>query len=209
MNNNNKLRILGISGSPRQIATEHAIEKALDIVKHEYDLETDMFTVRGKSLKFCIHCDYCVRKQMGCIHEDDMLEVYPKMDWADAWILGTPIYHGHISAQLKTVLDRTRAMVAKKKTVFENKVGMALGVGGDRNGGQEQAMHTILDFYLINEMIPVGGGVFGANFGSTFWSQDKGQQGIEEDQQGLKSMQKTIKRLVQVTHLVQKGNLSD
>ena len=200
-----KLKVLGISGSPRQSATEHAVEKALEIVGQEYNLETEMFTVRGKSLNFCIHCDYCVRKKKGCIHKDDMLEVYPMMEWADAWILGTPVYHGHISSQLKAVLDRTRALVAKKKKIFENKVGMALGVGGDRNGGQEQAMHTIIDFYIVNEMIPVGGGAFGANLGGTFWSQDKGRLGIDEDEQGRKSIQKTVKRLIQVAQIVRKG----
>ena len=45
-------------------------------------------------------------------------------------------------------------------------------------GGQEIAIRSILDFYVISEMIPVGGGSFGANLGGTFWSKDKGVMGV-------------------------------
>jgi len=37
----------------------------------------------------------------------------------------------------------------------------------------------LVDFYLINEMVPVGGGAFGANLGATFWSKDKGAAGVK------------------------------
>ena len=41
-----------------------------------------------------------------------MSEVYEKLQRADAWILGSPVYQGHVSGQLKTLLDRCRAVVA-------------------------------------------------------------------------------------------------
>jgi len=68
--------------------------------------------------------------------------------------------------------------------------------GGDRTGGQEPSIQVILNFYIINEAIPVGGGSFGANLGGTFWSKDKGADGAKEDEEGLKSMHKTMKRLM-------------
>jgi multimeric flavodoxin WrbA len=63
-------------------------------------------------------------------------------------------------------------------------------------GGQEPAIQTILNFYLINEMIPVSGGSFGSNLGGTLWSQDKGAKGVAEDAEGLRSLRKTMKRMV-------------
>jgi len=56
--------------------------------------------------------------------------------------------------------------------------GEAAAVGGNSVGGQELAIRSILDFYVISEMIPSGGGSFGANLGGTFWSKDKGAMGV-------------------------------
>ena len=131
-----------------------------------------------------------------------MVDLYAKLEWANAWLLGSPVYQGQISGQLKAVLDRCRALVAKNPKVFENKVGAAIAVGGDRSGGQEPTIHTIIDFYLINEIIPVGGGSFGANLGGTVWSRDRGAQGAEDDAEGMKTTLKTVNRLVQVTALI-------
>ncbi len=199
------VQVVGISGSPRKKATDYAVRWALDHIRDSYGLQTEYFSVRGKTINYCIHCDYCIKKQQGCIHDDDLQPLYPLLEQARIWIVGSPVYHGHISAQTKAVLDRTRASVAKDRRIFENKVGLGLAVGGDRNGGQEQVLHTILDFYLINEMIPVSGGVFGANLGGTVWSRDKGAPGAEKDVEGLKSLRKTIARAVKVSEALKTG----
>ena len=193
-----KIKIIGISGSPRIASTDFAVKKALSYAEEKYNAETDYFSVNKKQINFCIHCDYCVRKKQGCVHKDDMNELYPKLEWADAWILGSPVYQGAISGQLKTVLDRLRASVARKKTIFRGKVGAGLAVGGDRIGGQEPVIKTMIDFFIINEMIPVGGGAFGANLGITLWSQDKKAEGTEADEEGIKTIYRTIDHLMKV-----------
>lgn len=196
------VKLVGISGSPRAGATDFAIKAALDYAKQKYNVETEHFSVRGKKIHFCVHCDHCVKTRQGCIHKDDMLDLYAKLEWANAWLLGSPVYQGQISSQLKAVLDRCRAMVAGNPKVFENKIGAALAVGGDRSGGQEPTIQTIIDFYIINEIIPVGGGSFGSNLGGTLWSRDRGAKGAEEDTEGMKTVVKTVDRLISVTSLV-------
>jgi multimeric flavodoxin WrbA len=192
------IKLLGISGSPRKGATAHAVQKALAYAESLGDVETEFISVRGKEIKFCIHCDYCVRKQEGCVFEDDVAEMYPSMEAADAWILGTPVYQGTLSGQLKAVLDRCRAVVARDINAFRNKAGAAIAVGGDRIGGQEPSIIAIHSFYLANKMIPISGGPFGSNLGGTVWSRDEGAEGAEADEEGLKSIQQTTKRLVRV-----------
>jgi multimeric flavodoxin WrbA len=95
-------------------------------------------------------------------------------------------------------MDRCRAILAKNPKVLSGKVGMGIAVGGDRNGGQEIGLRTIHDFYIINEMIPVGGGSFGANLGATFWSKDKGKEGIMEDEEGLRVLRKTLNKFYHI-----------
>ena len=202
MGDDTTIRILGIAGSPRKKSTDHVVQEALRYAQEKYDVETEYFSASGKDLKFCIHCDYCIRTKKGCIHKDDISGIYDKMIWADAWVIGTPVYQGNLSAQTKTILDRCRAVVARDPKVFLNKVGAAMAVGGDRVGGQEPAIRSIHDFYVISEMIPVAGGSFGSNLGGTFWSQDRGAEGVAEDEEGNRSLRRTMNKLVKTAMLM-------
>ncbi|MFX1323099.1 MAG: flavodoxin family protein [Promethearchaeota archaeon] len=191
----NQNLLLGICGSPRKQGTEYAVQYALNHAAEKFGFETEYWTVRNKDIKFCIHCDYCIREKKGCVHEDDLLELYPKIEMAKFLLFGTPVFQGNLSGQLKTVMDRCRALVAKSPNVLEGKVGVALAVGGDRSGGQEIAIRSILDFYQQNHIHSVSGGAFGANLGASLWSRDIGKQGIEQDEEGLRTIRKVIKKL--------------
>ncbi len=194
--NNNLL--LGVCGSPRKQGTEFAVEYALNYAAKKFNFETEFWTVKGKNIKFCSHCDFCIREKQGCIHKDNMQELYPLVEKARFLLFGTPVFQGNLSGQVKTVFDRFRALVAKNPLVFKNKVGMALAVGGDRSGGQEIAIRSILDFYQQNHVISVSGGAFGANLGASLWSKDKGKEGIEQDFEGLRTIRKVVKRLAEL-----------
>lgn len=189
--------LLGICGSPRNQGTEFAIQYALNYAAEKFGFKTEFWTVRNKKINFCVNCDYCIREKKGCVNKDDMEDLYIKLEEAKFLLVGTPIFQGNLSGQLKTVFDRCRAMVAKNPTVFKNKIGTALAVGGDRSGGQEIGIRSILDFYQQNHIISVSGGAFGANLGASLWSQDKGKEGIQNDDQGLRSIRKIIKRMAE------------
>ena len=109
-------------------------------------------------------------------------------------------------SQLKTFFDRCRALVATKPDALKNKVGAGVAVGGDRLGGQELALLTIHSFYLANKMIPASGGPFGANLGGTVWSRDLGRDGAKKDTEGLKTVYRTVDRLVELTELLKRGD---
>lgn len=187
------MKVFGICGSPRHGGTDYAVNYALNLLK-EKGCETRYFHVRGKDIRFCIHCDYCVRELKGCVHKDALAEFYEGLMWADGVVIGTPCYQGMLSGQTKVLMDRVRAIAAKDPEVLKGKIGMGIAVGGDRSGGQEIALQQIHEFYVISEMIPAGGGSFGANLGGTLWSQDKGAEGIAADEYGLKTVRKTVKR---------------
>ena len=186
--------IVGICGSPRQQATEHVLKEALRMLEKQ-GFETRFFTVRGKRIGFCTHCDYCL-KQKECVFKDDMQEVYALLKDARGIIIATPVYNGGISAQTKAIMDRCRAIVAADRNFFKHKIGMGIALGGDRAGGQEQALQQILTFYILNGIIPVSGGFFGANLGATFWTKDT-LEGAKQDKEGFRSLKKTVKRFAE------------
>jgi len=196
------IKLLGLSGSPRDGATAFVVRQALSYATSLGDIETEFISLKGKKIEFCIHCDHCIRTKQGCVFQDDVSEFYPSLEAADAWLLATPVYQGTLSGQLKAVLDRCRAIVARNPEALKHKAGAAVAVGGDRVGGQERAILTIHTFYLVNRMIPVAGGPFGANLGGTVWSQDQGAKGAEADQVGMKTVHRTVKRLVEVARLL-------
>jgi multimeric flavodoxin WrbA len=183
--------VVGICGSPRQQATEHVLKEALRMLA-EQGFETRFFTVREKNINFCTHCDYCLENK-ECVFKDDMQEVYALLKEAKGIIFATPVYNGGVSAQTKAVMDRCRAAVASDRHFFKGKVGMGIALGGDRVGGQEAALQQIHTFYILNGMVPVGGGFFGANLGATFWTKDT-LEGAKQDEEGFRSLKKTVKK---------------
>jgi len=186
--------IVGICGSPRKQATEYVLREALNMLE-KMGFETEFFTVRGKNISFCKHCDYCI-KNKECITKDDMYELYPLLKDAKGIIVATPVYNGGISAQTKAVMDRCRALVAADRNFFRYKVGMAIAIGGDRIGGQELSIQQIITFFILNGIIPVSGGSFGANLGATFWSKDT-LESVKKDEEGFRSLRKTVKKFAE------------
>ncbi|MCJ7445687.1 MAG: flavodoxin family protein [Methanotrichaceae archaeon] len=189
--------ILGICGSPRRMATEYILAEALKILE-EKGFRTNLFTVRGKNISPCRHCDYCI-KNARCVIQDDMLQIYQLLGEAKGLIMATPCYNGGLSAQIKAVMDRTRAAMAADPKALMRKPGMAIAVGGDRIGGQELAIQQVHTFYILNGMIPISGGFFGANLGATFWSKDT-LEDIKKDEEGMRSLRKTLRRFADTLH---------
>jgi multimeric flavodoxin WrbA len=185
--------ILGICGSPRKSSTDYVLEKALEIMR-EKSFKTTFFSVKGKKIGFCLHCDYCIRNKR-CIIDDDMQQLYPLIKKAEGYIFASPVYNGGISAQLKTVLDRNRAILVANPNIYRNKPGIIIAVGGDRSGGQELAMQQISTFLTINSAITVSGGPFGANLGASLWSKDT-LEGVKQDNEGFRTLDMTVKALI-------------
>jgi len=114
----------------------------------------------------------------------------------EALVIATPVYNGGVSAQLKAIMDRTRALLAQDHDALRGKPGIAIAVGGDRTGGQELALQQIQTFLTLNGAIPLSGGFFGANLGASLWSKNR-MEGIREDDEGMRSMRKTVNRLIE------------
>jgi multimeric flavodoxin WrbA len=184
--------ILGVSGSPRHQATEHVCKDALKRLE-ELGYETEYWSVLGKKLNFCTHCDHC-KSGAGCVFKDDMESIYPLLEKAEAYVFATPVYNSGVSGQLKVVMDRTRALLRKNSKVFRYKPAISIAVGGDRVGGQEPAIQQIASFFILNGGLPISGGSFGANLGASFWSKDT-LEGVLNDEEGFRSLSMTVRHL--------------
>jgi len=179
------LKILGIVCSPRSGGnTEILVRKALESAEKE-GAEVEAWSVAGKDLKPCDHCLSCI-KTGQCHIKDDMQALYPKMIEADGIVLGSPVYFWSITAQAKTVIDRTYAL-RRPTNRLEGKVGGAIAVAGRR--GQVEALTVMNNFFLGQGMIPAGLGVDGRG-------SEKGD--IEKDERAMTGAAGLGRRIVQL-----------
>ena len=84
---------------------------------------------------------------------------------SDAIIVGSPVYFGNMSGEVKTFFDNwTLKFDLFRDRKMRNKIGAAFATGASISNGKEVTMLTILAAMLVNQMVVVGGGgAFGAS----------------------------------------------
>jgi len=110
------MKVLILQGSPRAngntawMAEEY--KKAAEAAGHDVTL----VNVAKKKIAGCLACEYCHNKGNGaCIQKDDMQELYPLMNDAEALILAGPIYYFTLSAQIQAPIQRMYCVNAPAK----------------------------------------------------------------------------------------------
>ncbi|MFX0057917.1 MAG: flavodoxin family protein [Candidatus Hodarchaeota archaeon] len=97
--------VLGIVGSPRRGGnTEVLVDEVLKGAE-EAGARIEKVLLNQLNIKPCQACDSCY-KTGHCVQDDDMIDLFEKMDHSKIWILGTPIYWWGPTAQFKAFLDR-------------------------------------------------------------------------------------------------------
>ena len=199
------VKVLGISGSPRRGATDLSVRKALEAAATVPGVETRFISLAGKTIKPCVNCDYCLRNRKLCRIQDDMATLYDQIIWADAYIVGSPVYNMTISGQLQTFFNRWRPLHHVHKGLLNDRVGGAIAVGGSRNGGQELTASTLVHMFLSRGMVVVGGGDFNCYGGAYVVSHDRLAKGAEEDEIGMDSVRRLGRRVAQLAAWIKAG----
>jgi multimeric flavodoxin WrbA len=207
--------ILGICGSPRKANSELLLDKALESARKISGLKTEKVRLKDKNINYCLGCFKCmdlVDNGYGCqVHRDEMDEIFYQLEKCRGLILATPVYFGGMTAQLKTFMDRTEPLLRYAKGrwryTLRNKVGGAIAVGGNRNGGQESTLIAIHHFFFIHDMIVVGVGPDeqpGCYLGGSAYSGSDAEKGskikdaVRTDDLGIKSSEVLGRRVAEV-----------
>lgn len=205
-----KVHILGISGSPRQGATQYCVRAALATAGEVAEVSTEFIDLRGAQIHYCIHCNRCIRERTDFCpaFSDDMTGLYARVLAADGLILGSPVYHMNTSSLMQLFLNRLRPLGRYiTKGHWGTKVGGGIAVGGMRNGGQETTLAALNNFLFANGMVVVSGGIFAYN-GGAVWSNDRMEEGARDDDTGMATV-RVIGRRVAVTAKIIKTGLAN
>ncbi len=136
-----------------------------------------------------------VLKRVGEVIGDDLLS-------SDAVIVGSPVYVGNMSGQVKTFFDNwgLKFGLGTGTGKMRNKVGAAFATGGGISSGKEITRLTILAAMLIHQMIVIsGGGGFGA-------SATTGPDSPGIDAKEVAEARDLGKRVAEVAALVKRGS---
>lgn len=99
------MKVLGILGSPRPEGNTATLLRHVLAGAAAQGAATTIIYTHKLAISSCTNCDVC--KGTGqCVIDDDMQEIYSRINEADVVIFASPNYMGGISGHLKPVIDR-------------------------------------------------------------------------------------------------------
>ena len=104
-------KVVVISSSPRKGNSDILCNEFVKGAE-EVGAEVKRFWLGDYQINYCKGCLACLNTAR-CVQQDDAATVIEAMGEADVICLATPVYFYNMSAQLKTLLDRTCAHVGK------------------------------------------------------------------------------------------------
>ncbi len=104
------MKVMAFNGSPRKKwNTATLLEKALEGAASK-GAEKELIHLYDLNFKGCISCFACKTKggkSYGrCAVKDDLTPVFRRIEKADAIILGSPIYFGDVSGEMRSFIER-------------------------------------------------------------------------------------------------------
>jgi multimeric flavodoxin WrbA len=175
------MKVIAINGSPRQKGnTYHSLNKVMEALESE-GIATELAQMGGGHYHGCIACYKCVDKKDRQCHgpKDDMRELIAKITEADGVLIGSPVYFGSVTAEVKALIDRAGLVAKANDHLYSRKVGAA--VVSVRRQGALTTFNQINQFFLINMMIVPG---------SCYWNLAVGRDPGEvlNDEEGMRTM---------------------
>lgn len=137
--------VLIVKGSPRINGNSAALAGQIYAGAKGAGAEVETVNIAEMDIRPCDACDVCAENYGGCIVEDDMQALYPKLIEADVIVLAFPIYWFTINAQMKLFIDRWYALISPEGYLLRDKQLALAFVYGDTDlytSGGINAIHT-------------------------------------------------------------------
>ena len=147
------MKVIGFNGSPRKDGnTSIAIKTVFQALEDE-GIETEMMHIAEEPIYGCRACGTCKKTGDGfCIIDSDILnDCVKKMYESDGIIIGSPVYFGSVTPQVKSLIDRSGYCSRAGGFLLKRKVGA--GVIAVRRQGAVGTLHQINNLFLINQAI--------------------------------------------------------
>lgn len=150
--------VLVFLGSPRKKANSSVLAGQIAAGARAAGAEVETFVLHEMDIRPCRACEGCHQPgSRGCVINDDMQMLYPKLRAADAFVIASPIYWFTVSAQTKLLMDRWYALIDSPGNALRGKriaIALTYGDSDPFTSGAVNALRTFQDaFHFVGAEI--------------------------------------------------------
>ena len=163
------MKILGISGSPRQADTS-GVAKLVKTMLEATGCDYEYVSLRGKKISGCIACLQCVEDNI-CKVQDDLTALRDLIVAAEAYVIGAPNYFTGLNATTQALLERWFQFRHQEGNLLWGKLAVVIGVGGSSGQPPADDVEKYMAYNFIDTIAKVTGqgaaSCFSCGFGET------------------------------------------
>ncbi|MDQ0361054.1 flavodoxin family protein [Breznakia pachnodae] len=141
-------KIVVLSGSPRRNGNSEKLADAFIRGAESAGHQVKKMSVIDYPVKGCLGCDYCMRNNGECIQKDGMQAIFEELYQADMVVFATPVYYWNMTSQLKAVVDRLYASIAKPLPITSSALLASLGGNVQEDGKLTVDNYNIITNYM-------------------------------------------------------------
>jgi len=187
------MKVLLFNGSTRKVGCTYTALSVIAQILNNESIETEILQMGANPVRDCIGCGKC-EGTGRCIFNDDIVnEWIEKVQSADGYIFGTPVYFAHPSGQIQSLLDR---MFMAGGEYFTHKPGAV--ITSARRGGTTASIDTLSKYFGIQQM-PV--------ISSTYWNMVHGNtpDEVKQDREGMQTMRNLGRNMAWILKCIDAG----
>lgn len=110
----------------------------------------DAIKTKASPCTGCLSCE----KTGNCVINDDMQDIYNKVEECDIIVLASPVYFASVTAQLKILVDRFQTLFSRRYILKTNtetvRKGYLLFTAGLTNPKEIVAMEVLAKFFMLS-----------------------------------------------------------
>ncbi|MFH1231847.1 MAG: flavodoxin family protein [Planctomycetota bacterium] len=122
------MNIIAISTSSRKNGNTSRLLQVMLSKLSSLGVQTEFIWTGDKTIQYCKACEHCMRED-NCIIKDDYEEIRQKILKADGIIIGSPNYAFQMSANLKSLYERSHSLLYYTRRLI-GKYAVGVSVGG-------------------------------------------------------------------------------
>jgi multimeric flavodoxin WrbA/putative sterol carrier protein len=123
------LKVIAINGSPHsQGGNTSIMTQMIAPWLAKEDIELEEIFLADQMIEFCVGCGLCIEKGT-CWRRDDHARIVDQALQADGLILASPVYFGHVTAQMKVFIDRSLAYGHKPRGTWKPGLAISASAG--------------------------------------------------------------------------------
>lgn len=193
------MNVLLINGSARKQGNTFVALSQIAVRLKEHGIETEIIQIGTKPVRGCIACGQCKSRQNSrCVFDDDVCNrIAERLDEADAFIVGSPVYYGQPNGAVMAVVQRLLFAAGEK---LENKPAAAVCVC--RRGGATAAFQTLnMPFQMMNMPIVT------SQYWNIVYGREPGQAAFDaEGMQTMRTLADNMAWMLRKIHADRKPN---